>query len=195
MEIRNENQITGDDIISMMGITKKLIIGPSVNSNEIVLRIMYLEPKCSIMYHSHPFPHIWKIEKGKGIFIDKNKDEIVVNPGDFIFINSNEPHCLKNNSDELLEWLCFGTIISETTKPKSLKDMNNISRKDFFKKTCFSGICLCGFSSIGLSLNNSRNSGLTEEPQNNNTEVQQAWISVLLTNLNRELDEEKKRGC
>ena len=71
--------------------------------------------------------------------------------------------------------------------------MNYLSRKDFFKKACFSGVCLCGFSAIGLSHNNTENSGLTEEPQNNNTGMQQAWISVLLTNFNKELDEEEKK--
>jgi len=117
MEIRNEEIIRDEDIISMKGITKKLIIGPSVNSNEIVLRIMNLDARCSNIYHSHPFPHIWKIEKGQGIYIDKDLNTIKVKPGDFIFIDSNEPHCLKNDTDEVLEWLCFGTIESEKIKP------------------------------------------------------------------------------
>lgn len=113
MKILNEKQILDDDIISTNGKTKKLIIGPSINSNEIVLRIMSLEAKCSNLFHFHPFPHIWKIEKGEGIYIDKDKNEIKVKAGDFIFIDSDEPHCLKNDSDEPLEWLCFGTIESE----------------------------------------------------------------------------------
>jgi quercetin dioxygenase-like cupin family protein len=121
MEIRNAKQINESDIISFKGVTKKMIIGPSINSNEIVLRIMILEPKSSNIYHSHPFPHIWKIEKGQGIYIDKDKNEIEVRPGDFIFINSDEPHCFKNVIDEPLEWLCFGTIESENIKPSSFK--------------------------------------------------------------------------
>jgi quercetin dioxygenase-like cupin family protein len=121
MEKRNEKQIMNSEIVLFNGVIKKLIIGPSVNSNEIVLRIMILEPRCSSLFHSHPFPHIWKIEKGQGIFIDKDKNEIKVSPGDFIFIDSEEPHRLKNETDETLEWLCFGTIESEETKPSSFK--------------------------------------------------------------------------
>jgi Uncharacterized conserved protein, contains double-stranded beta-helix domain len=121
MEIRNEMQIMENDIFSKKGLTKKVIIGPSANSNEIVLRIMYLEPNCSNVYHSHPFPHIWKIENGQGIYIDKDRNEIKVKEGDYIFIDSDEPHCLKNDTDEPLKWLCFGSIVSETLNPSLFK--------------------------------------------------------------------------
>ena len=117
MIITNEEQIKDNDIISLKGITRKLIIGPSNNSNEIVLRIMSLQPGSANVFHAHPFSHIWKIEKGQGIYIDKNKKEIKVKSGDFIFIESNEPHSLKNDTDEILQWLCFGTIESERIKP------------------------------------------------------------------------------
>lgn len=117
MVIRTENQLDKSECVSFKGVTKKLIIGPSVNSNEIVLRIMQLDAGCANIYHSHPFPHIWKIEKGSGIYIDGNKNEAKIKTGDFIFVDQDEPHCLKNNTDEPLVWLCFGTIDSEKMNP------------------------------------------------------------------------------
>lgn len=73
MEKRNEKQILNSDIVSVNGVTKKLIIGPSVNSNEIVLRIMILEPGCSNLFHSHPFLISGKLRKDKELLLTKTK--------------------------------------------------------------------------------------------------------------------------
>lgn len=72
--------------------------------------------------------------------------------------------------------------------------MTNISRKDFFKKACYSGACLCGFSYIGLSNNDLASLGFNNESQNNNKDLCREWLSILLSNINNELDENEKRN-
>jgi Cupin domain. len=121
MEITDIDHVKDIDVISRNGLTRKLIIGPSIDSNEIVLRIMNLDRGCATPLHSHPFPHIWKIEKGQGLLVDQNNREVSVIAGNYIFIKSNEPHSLRNNSENNLEYLCFGTIDSENIKPCLIK--------------------------------------------------------------------------
>ena len=78
-----------------------------------------------------------------------------------------------------------------------------INRKEFLKKMCISGACLCGFGQMAFSNNeevdssSSNASATSGSPSANNDvekpSVSEAWISLLLTSLNNELDEEAKR--
>ena len=70
--------------------------------------------------------------------------------------------------------------------------MKTLDRKDFIKKACVSGACLCGFSSIALAGKNKTNNPM-EGPENSNFAMTQAWISNLLVNINKNLTIEEKR--
>ena len=63
-----------------------------------------------------------------------------------------------------------------------------MDRKNFFKKACLAGVCFCGFNNISNSANNN-----TSPVQDNNKQVNQEWLSILLSNLNQDLDEEVLR--
>lgn len=64
-----------------------------------------------------------------------------------------------------------------------------MDRKNFFKKACIGGVCFCGFSNIaGLASND------TSSIQDNNKQLNQDWLSNLLTNLNEDLDQEVVRA-
>lgn len=65
--------------------------------------------------------------------------------------------------------------------------MKNMDRKNFFKKACFAGVCICGFSNIS-SLANSDTS-----PIQDNKQLYQDWLSNLLSNLNHDLEEDMLR--
>lgn len=64
-----------------------------------------------------------------------------------------------------------------------------MDRKKFFKKACFAGVCFCGFSSIS-SLANSDTSTI----QDNSKQLNQDWLSNLLSNLNQDLEEDILRN-
>lgn len=68
-----------------------------------------------------------------------------------------------------------------------------ITRKDFFKKACLSGACLCGFASVGFSEDNSIQPDSTPLIQDDNKQLVQNWISKVLSVIDGELDEELKR--
>lgn len=63
-----------------------------------------------------------------------------------------------------------------------------MDRKNFFKKACLAGVCFCGFSNIS-SLANSDTSPI----QDSNKQLNQDWLSNLLSNLNQDLDDEVLR--
>lgn len=63
-----------------------------------------------------------------------------------------------------------------------------ISRKDFFKKICVSGTCLCGFSSVVLGANIKDELEAETTGQAENKQLIQEWMSDLLVNLDAELD-------
>ncbi|MFC0878624.1 hypothetical protein ACE01N_18660 [Saccharicrinis sp. FJH2] len=64
-----------------------------------------------------------------------------------------------------------------------------MDRKNFFKQACFAGVCFCGFSSIsGLATSN------TSPVEDNNKQLNQDWLSDLLSNLNQELGEDILRS-
>ena len=54
-----------------------------------------------------------------------------------------------------------------------------MNRKDFFKKACFTGICMCGFSAIAMPDNN-ENSGQDEETKERNQILIRTWIKSLM---------------
>ncbi len=64
----------------------------------------------------------------------------------------------------------------------------SISRKDFFKKICVSGTCLCGFSSVVYAANSKAELNVEAVGQDENKQLIQEWMSDLLANLDAELD-------
>ena len=71
---------------------------------------------------------------------------------------------------------------------KNISLMENMDRKGFFKKACFAGACLCGFGTVS-SLANSNTSPIMD----NNKQLNQDWLSNLLSNLDQDLEEEALR--
>lgn len=61
-----------------------------------------------------------------------------------------------------------------------------INRKEFFRKACLSGACLCGFGVIGTSADTFQN-----QPEDSEKQMFREWLSTLLSGLN-ENDEATK---
>ena len=70
--------------------------------------------------------------------------------------------------------------------------MTKITRKNFFKKACASGACLCGFSALALS-NSNEEQEKKEEVKNADEMLVKSWLSGLLVNIDKGLDEASKR--
>jgi len=94
-------------------ITKQIVIGPEDGSREIVLRYFKVAPGGSSPHHRHDFPHLVKVEAGKGAVLDPQGTEHPLGPGDYVYIHDNEPHCFKNTGPEFLEFICIVPVRGE----------------------------------------------------------------------------------
>lgn len=63
-----------------------------------------------------------------------------------------------------------------------------MDRKTFFKKACFTGVCICGFADISTLANSD-----TTPIHDNNKQLNQDWLSNLLLNLNQDVEEDMLR--
>ena len=88
------------------GIKKQIPIGPDDGSNEIVLRYFSLEPGATSPHHTHDFPHLIKIEAGNGVAVDENGAEIPVEKGNYLYVNDNDIHQLKNTGEIPFDFIC-----------------------------------------------------------------------------------------
>ncbi len=88
-------------------VKKQIVIGPEDGSKEIVLRYFSIAPDGNSPYHTHDFPHLVKIETGKGIVKDSAGNEHPLLPGDFIYIDDNEEHQLVNKGSEPFDFICI----------------------------------------------------------------------------------------
>lgn len=68
-----------------------------------------------------------------------------------------------------------------------------VNRKEFIKKACLSGACLCGFASIAASPASSGSKTLQDQKLVNPNMLQQEWISVLLNNIDERLSADELR--
>lgn len=68
----------------------------------------------------------------------------------------------------------------------------SVTRKDFFKKTCLAGTCLCGFTSLAF-LGPNHTATTDEAPDDKNRKFMQDWISTLLLNIDENADEDECR--
>jgi quercetin dioxygenase-like cupin family protein len=89
------------------GVSKRVVIGPDDGSNEIVLRYFSLGPNGRSPHHAHDFPHLVKIESGKGVVTDGSGVERPLQKGDYVFIADNEAHHLTNTGKEPFDFICI----------------------------------------------------------------------------------------
>ncbi len=66
------------------GVKKQVMIGPEDGSNEIVMRYFRLAPGGSTPHHAHDWPHLVKVEVGKGVAVDVDGNQTPIEAGDFI---------------------------------------------------------------------------------------------------------------
>jgi quercetin dioxygenase-like cupin family protein len=88
-------------------VNKQIVIGPDDGSQEIVFRYFSIDPDGKSPHHSHDFPHLVKIESGKGILKDSAGNEHPLQPGDYVYIDNNEDHQLINKGSEPFDFICI----------------------------------------------------------------------------------------
>jgi len=113
MIVKRLKDVPFADLKGYENLTKQIVLGPEDGSKEIVLRYFSVEPGGASPHHSHDFPHLVKIEGGKGVLIDAAGDERPLEAGDFIYINDNEVHNFRNAGSESFDFICIVPIRGE----------------------------------------------------------------------------------
>lgn len=109
MKINVNNEIlTGE--VSMEGakdVRMKILVGPRDGSENIILRHFIIAPGGNTPYHRHNYEHLVKVEKNKGIAVDKDGKEFEVSEGNSIYVVPDEMHQFRNPFNEDFEFLCI----------------------------------------------------------------------------------------
>lgn len=107
MVIKKLGEVPFSELKGYESMTKQIVLGPEDGSNEIVLRYFRLAPGGSSPRHSHDFPHLVKVEGGRGIVIDADGHESPLESGDFVYVDDNEVHNFRNAGRESFDFVCI----------------------------------------------------------------------------------------
>ncbi|MCE5253676.1 MAG: cupin domain-containing protein [Actinomycetia bacterium] len=89
------------------GVAKQIVLGPADGSNEIVLRYFSVAQGGATPRHSHDFPHLVKVEAGRGAVLGPDGGETQVSAGDYVYVAPNETHSFKNIAAYPFEFICI----------------------------------------------------------------------------------------
>jgi len=107
MIIKRLKDVPFADTSGLDKVTKKIVIGPSDGSEEIVLRYFSVGPGGASPQHTHGFPHLVKIEAGEGAVVDDKGQEHSVAKGDYVYIKDNEIHQFRNKGPDPFDFICI----------------------------------------------------------------------------------------
>jgi quercetin dioxygenase-like cupin family protein len=106
--IAHEREVEGLVLSGDMlkNVLKKVLISPKEGWDGYVMRVFELGSEGYTPKHSHPWPHINYILKGKGILhLDGADHEIEA--GSFAYVPKDIVHQFKNQGDETLSFICI----------------------------------------------------------------------------------------
>jgi len=92
---------------SLKNVSRKILIGPEDGSRRIVMRLFRVEPQGYTPYHTHDFEHVVKVEKGRGVVVDAQGRETLLEEGSCAYVGPNEKHQFRNPFDQPFEFLCI----------------------------------------------------------------------------------------
>jgi len=95
------------ELEAYQNVTKRVVLGAADGSGEIALRHFSLGPGGASPYHTHPFPHLVRIEAGTGVIVDPDGAEHPLQPGDYIYVPDNERHNLRNTGPDPFDFICI----------------------------------------------------------------------------------------
>ncbi len=106
MVVKEKHEVPYVDMSDYPGVKKQVLIGPDDGSNEVAIRSFTLEPNGATPYHQHEFPHLVKVESGKGVVINAEGKEYPLQVGSLVYMPDNEVHGFKNTGTEPFVFLC-----------------------------------------------------------------------------------------
>ena len=96
------------DQLPMEGVksaTIQWLISKNEGAKDFAMRLVTLKKGGEIPLHSHHQIHEQYILKGRGVIFTKDSEK-ELEPGDFVFVDADEAHGMKNTGDEDFEVIC-----------------------------------------------------------------------------------------
>lgn len=87
-------------------LTIRRVISDVDGATNFTMDIFEIGPGGYSAYHDHPWEHEVFVIRGDGVVVGAQA-ETSFSTGDVIFIPANEPHQLRNTSDETIELVCL----------------------------------------------------------------------------------------
>ena len=77
------------------------------------LRLSEIDPGGHTSYHAHEEEHEYYFLEGKGVVVDHNKVEHIVESGDAVYVPSKQKHQVKNIGKSVLTFICTIPILKD----------------------------------------------------------------------------------
>ncbi len=102
-EVEEIDLSDGKDVV---GVRKKVLIGPSDGAPTFAVRLFRVAPEGHTPHHSHPHEHGVVVLKGEGELVAGGK-KLRIEAGMVAFVPPGEPHQFLNKGAGPLEFLCI----------------------------------------------------------------------------------------
>jgi quercetin dioxygenase-like cupin family protein len=88
------------------GMTANYLWSTDDGCKNFAMRLMEFEPGGHTSYHFHVEEHEFYFLEGKAAYVDGDRKEIPVSPGETIYCASDEPHQIKNVGTTKMRMIC-----------------------------------------------------------------------------------------
>ncbi len=105
------NYLDTKPIQELPGVVKREVITADDGAPHFCMRVFEVEPGSSTPSHSHPWEHEVFVLSGRGVAVGE-QGETQIAKDSVIFIPTNEHHCLVNNSNEPLRFICVIPLVT-----------------------------------------------------------------------------------
>lgn len=107
MKIKRREDVPSVAVAGCPGVGKQVVLGPADGSDEIALRCFTVGVGAATPHHTHDFPHLVRVETGRGVAVDGEGNETPVSAGDYVYVPPNEVHTFKNVGQTPIEFICI----------------------------------------------------------------------------------------
>ncbi|ACR78978.1 MULTISPECIES: cupin domain-containing protein [Kosmotoga] len=105
-----EAQVFDSDTVR--GVEKRILIGEKHNAPNFVMRLFTVKPGGYSPRHSHDWEHEVFIVKGEATVVTP-EGEIKVSAGSYVYVPKNVEHQFKNETEDILEFICVVPVYAE----------------------------------------------------------------------------------
>jgi len=92
-------------IQELPGVVKREVVNADDGAPNFCMRVFEVEPGSSTPSHSHPWEHEVFVLSGRGVVIGE-QGETQIAKDSVVFVPPDEHHCLVNNGNEILRFIC-----------------------------------------------------------------------------------------